>query len=71
VHASVFVLFCSIHALTLLGYAVGSVEGRIAVEYLDSSPEVQAQKYAFKCHRQAMGNVDHVWPVNAIAFHPV
>lgn len=33
------------------GYALGSVEGRVAMEYIDASPEVQARKYAFKCHR--------------------
>ncbi|KIM60024.1 hypothetical protein SCLCIDRAFT_976483 [Scleroderma citrinum Foug A] len=53
------------------GYAIGSVEGRIGVEYFDPSPEVQDQKYAFKCHRQTIDDVDHVWPVNALAFHPV
>lgn len=52
------------------GYAMASTEGRIAVEYFDASPEVQANKYAFKCHRQAIDGVDHVWPVNALAFHP-
>ncbi len=31
---------------------MASTEGRIAVEYFDASPEVQANKYAFKCHRQ-------------------
>jgi len=41
------------------------------VEYFDPSPEVQDQKYAFKCHRQTIDDVDHVWPVNALAFHPV
>ncbi|KIM56148.1 hypothetical protein SCLCIDRAFT_1147400 [Scleroderma citrinum Foug A] len=53
------------------GYAISSVEGRIGVEYFDPSPEVQDQKYAFKCHRQTIDDVDHVWPVNALAFHPV
>ncbi|KAH7908032.1 WD40-repeat-containing domain protein [Hygrophoropsis aurantiaca] len=53
------------------GYAIGSVEGRIGVEYFDPSPEAQEKKYAFKCHRQAVEEVDHVWPVNALAFHPV
>ncbi|KAK0193158.1 WD40-repeat-containing domain protein [Armillaria mellea] len=52
------------------GYAMASTEGRIAVEYFDASPEVQANKYAFKCHRQTIEGVDHVWPVNALAFHP-
>ena len=52
------------------GYATASVEGRIAVEYFDASPAVQEKKYAFKCHRQTIDDVDHVWPVNALAFHP-
>ncbi|KIJ59972.1 hypothetical protein HYDPIDRAFT_32701 [Hydnomerulius pinastri MD-312] len=53
------------------GYAIGSVEGRIGVEYFDPSSEAQDKKYAFKCHRQTIEDVDHVWPVNALAFHPV
>eukprot|EP00904_Undaria_pinnatifida_P008568 jgi/Undpi1/4841/HiC_scaffold_19.g08194.m1 len=50
-----------------MGYAVGSVEGRVAVEYFDTSKEAQENKYAFKCHRKG----DQVFPVNAMAFHPV
>ncbi|KAH7100327.1 WD40 repeat-like protein [Auriculariales sp. MPI-PUGE-AT-0066] len=53
------------------GFATSSVEGRISVDYLDPSPEVQTQKYAFKCHRQTVDNVDHVWPVNTLSFHPI
>ncbi|CCM05854.1 uncharacterized protein FIBRA_08090 [Fibroporia radiculosa] len=53
------------------GYATASVEGRIAVEYFDPSPEAQDKKYAFKCHRQTIDGADHVWPVNSLAFHPV
>ncbi|KAJ4477524.1 WD40 repeat-like protein [Lentinula aciculospora] len=53
------------------GYATASVEGRIAVEYFDPSPGAQEKKYAFKCHRQTIDGVDHVWPVNALAFHPL
>ncbi|PFH49079.1 hypothetical protein AMATHDRAFT_63883 [Amanita thiersii Skay4041] len=52
------------------GYATASVEGRIAVEYFDPSSDVQEKKYAFKCHRQTKDDVDYVWPVNALAFHP-
>jgi len=52
------------------GYATASVEGRIAVEYFDPSPEVQVKKYAFKCHRTSDVDVDYVFPVNALAFHP-
>ncbi|RXW14582.1 hypothetical protein EST38_g11273 [Candolleomyces aberdarensis] len=50
---------------------MASVEGRIAVEYFNPRPDVQEKKYAFKCHRQTIGEVDHVCPVNALAFHPV
>ncbi|KAI5116551.1 hypothetical protein M0805_007559 [Coniferiporia weirii] len=53
------------------GYATSSVEGRIAVEYFDPSPDGQEKKYAFKCHRQTVNGEDHVWPINALAFHPV
>ncbi|KZV76557.1 WD40 repeat-like protein [Peniophora sp. CONT] len=53
------------------GFATASVEGRIAVEYFDMTPEIQDKKYAFKCHRQTIDDVDHVWPVNSLAFHPL
>lgn len=53
------------------GYASSSIEGRVAVEFFDASDESQKRKYAFKCHRQVEGGVDVVYPVNALAFHPV
>ena len=69
---------------TDMGYATSSIEGRVAVEWFDGSAESQARKYAFKCHRTTTteknedgngGNeettVDLVYPVNALAFHPV
>jgi cell cycle arrest protein BUB3 len=59
-----------INSFPLPGYATASVEGRIAVEYFDPAPAIQEKKYAFKCHRQTIDDVDHVWPVNALAFHP-
>jgi cell cycle arrest protein BUB3 len=40
------------------------------VDYFDPSEEVQAKKYAFKCHRQTIDGVDTVYPVHALAFHP-
>lgn len=54
------------------GYASTSIEGRVAVEFFDPSADVQAQKYAFKCHRivDKVNGIDTVTPVNAIAFHP-
>lgn len=54
------------------GYASSSIEGRVAVEWFDPSSDSQARKYAFKCHRQASPEgVDVVYPVNALAFHPI
>uniref|UniRef100_UPI00358E2547 mitotic checkpoint protein BUB3 isoform X1 n=2 Tax=Myxine glutinosa TaxID=7769 RepID=UPI00358E2547 len=52
-------------------YVLSSIEGRVAVEYLDPSPEVQKKKYAFKCHRLKENNVEMIYPVTAIAFHHV
>ncbi|OTA94298.1 hypothetical protein M434DRAFT_394847 [Hypoxylon sp. CO27-5] len=58
------------------GYATSSIEGRVAVEWFDASAESQARKYAFKCHRTPQASADGsstdvVYPVNALAFHPV
>ena len=57
------------------GYATSSIEGRVAVEWFEDTAESQARKYAFKCHRQTApeeeGGGDIVYPVNALAFHPV
>jgi cell cycle arrest protein BUB3 len=53
------------------GYATSSIEGRVAVEWFDPSTESQNRKYAFKCHRQPIDDVDVVYPVNAIAFHAI
>lgn len=53
------------------GYVIGSIEGRVAVECLDPSPEGQKKKYAFKCHRNkdAANGMELIYPVNAISFH--
>jgi cell cycle arrest protein BUB3 len=53
------------------GYATSSIEGRVAVEWFDPSTESQNRKYAFKCHRQSIDDVDVVYPVHAISFHPI
>jgi cell cycle arrest protein BUB3 len=53
------------------GFTLGSVDGRVAVEIVDPSPEAQAKRYAFRCHRSLEGGVDTAHPVNAIAVHPV
>eukprot|EP00164_Ancoracysta_twista_P008504 GFYU01012327.1.p1 GENE.GFYU01012327.1~~GFYU01012327.1.p1 ORF type:complete len:331 (-),score=60.62 GFYU01012327.1:105-1097(-) len=53
------------------GYALSSIEGRVAMEYFDLGKEMQARKYAFKCHRAKVNDVDTVYPVNVVAFHPL
>ena len=50
-------------------YVLSSIEGRVAVEYLDPSPEMQKKKYAFKCHRIKDEKIEKIYPVNAVAFH--
>jgi mRNA export factor len=47
------------------GFAVGSIEGRVAVHYLENG--AGKQSFTFKCHRQESS----VYAVNGIAFHPV
>ncbi len=39
------------------------------MEYFDLAPQVQARKYAFKCHRVPQQGVDTVYPVNSISFN--
>lgn len=63
------------------GFAVSSIEGRVGVEWF--AAEMEKEMYAFKCHRQTSKilipgendgepmDVDVVYPVNALAFHPV
>lgn len=53
------------------GYVMSSIEGRVAVEYFDSDPEVQKRKFAFKCHRSKENNTEIIHPVNTISFHNV
>eukprot|EP01071_Lankesteria_metandrocarpae_P013234 Lankesteria_metandrocarpae@DN686_c0_g1_i1.p1 len=56
------------------GYALASIEGRVAWEvFEDRSDSVKQKKYAFKCHRGKISgeDTDVAYPVNAIAFHPI
>jgi mRNA export factor len=46
------------------GFAIGSVEGRAAVQWVD--PTKQASNFAFKCHRDGTT----AYGINAIRFHP-
>lgn len=53
-------------------YAIGSIEGRCGIQYIDE-PENSQKSFSFKCHRQAVSgrNESQVFPVNAISVHPV
>ena len=44
------------------GFAVGSIEGRVGIQYVQKVPG--KENFAFKCHRQD----NNVYSVNAIAF---
>jgi mRNA export factor len=55
------------------GFAVGSVEGRVAIQYADDKDA--SNNFSFKCHRrdQTPSQKDQslVYAVNDISFHPV
>lgn len=54
-----------------VGFVLSSIEGRVAVEYISAKPEIQAKKYAFKCHRKPHDGKDYVYPVHVVQFHPI
>ncbi|KAF8640220.1 hypothetical protein AX16_010117 [Volvariella volvacea WC 439] len=60
-------------ASTNSGFAVGSVEGRVAIQYVEDKDS--ANNFSFKCHRRdsAPNAKDQalVYAVNDISFHPV
>lgn len=54
------------------GFALSTIDGRVSMEYFDSSPEVQmAKRFTFKCHRfqDKSSMADTVYPVNSISFN--
>ena len=52
------------------GYAVGSIEGRVAIQHIQSVP--RKDNFAFKCHRinNNSRRTSEVYPVTGLAFHP-
>jgi mRNA export factor len=65
------------------GFAVGSIEGRCAIQYIDES-EQSKFGFSFRCHRKtptganttsalrtSANSESHIYSVNSIAFHPV
>jgi len=47
------------------GYAIGSIEGRVAIQYVGLGDT--SKNFAFKCHRES----NDVFAVNGITFHPI
>ncbi|KAI8344821.1 WD40-repeat-containing domain protein [Chlamydoabsidia padenii] len=47
------------------GYAVGSIEGRVGIQYIDDKEH--SKNFSFKCHRDDAKNI---FSVNALSFHP-
>lgn len=59
------------------GYAIGSIEGRCAIRYVDDEQQ-RKSGFSFKCHRQTSNTrtagsqaQSLVYSVNSIAFHPI
>ncbi|KAI1295440.1 mRNA export factor [Halotydeus destructor] len=51
------------------GFAVGSVEGRVAIQYVNTANP--RDNFTFKCHRSSeTGGTQDIFAVNDIAFHP-
>ncbi|KAL0639630.1 RNA export factor gle2 [Maublancomyces gigas] len=52
------------------GFAVGSIEGRCAIQYVDDKQS--SANFSFKCHRETPAGSPNVnvFSVNAISFHP-
>lgn len=48
------------------GYVIGSIDGRVAVEYFDNP----SNQFAFRCHRMKLSDVQFVFPVNTLLFKP-
>ncbi|OCH95461.1 Poly(A)+ RNA export protein [Obba rivulosa] len=55
------------------GFAVGSIEGRVAIQYVDEKDA--SSNFSFKCHRRDLSPTAKdqalVYAVNDISFHPV
>ncbi len=52
------------------GYAVGSIEGRVGIQYLNGNKS-NKKSFVFKCHRvkSSNGNMTEVYPINQIKFN--
>ncbi|PIA57765.1 hypothetical protein AQUCO_00600471v1 [Aquilegia coerulea] len=51
------------------GYAVGSIDGRAALEFINPS-DASEKSYHFRCNPKSKDGKDHLIAVNDIVFHP-
>ncbi|CAE6394235.1 unnamed protein product [Rhizoctonia solani] len=54
------------------GFGMGSIEGRVAMQYIDEKEA--SNNFSFRCHRKDQGlskNNTQIFSVNDISFHPV
>lgn len=64
-----------VNALRILpdddGYALGSLDGRVSIDFFDELEAAALRRFAFKCHRaKNVSGMDSVCPVTGLAFHP-
>ena len=52
------------------GFIIGSIAGKISVEYSENKDKMLNRSYSFKCHRQETLKESVIYPVNSIVFHP-
>jgi len=52
------------------GFAQGSIEGRVAIQYVE--PSNSKDNFTFKCHRSPdlVNGFQEIFPVNDVCFHP-
>lgn len=54
---------------TPCGFAQGSIEGRVAIQLVDTANN--KDNFTFKCHRtEPVNNTQEIYPVHDVAFHP-
>lgn len=55
-----------------VGYALGSIEGRVAIQYVDTSQGQKESNFTFKCHRSPdlIQGYQEIYAVNDVCFHP-
>jgi len=64
INTSIILIF----ALTKTGFALGSVEGRVAIQYV--SPVNPKDNFTFKCHRSngVQNGYQDIYPVSSNSF---